>query len=119
MFGISKRMCGIFFSFLLCLCSFIITNCFAQSRISIRQLKDGFNQTDPEKVCKIHGWVSSERRVDSADLRGYWLKDRYGEFILVKTTKSLPEPNKELDVTGVPQWDSKQKIIWKDNTLFC
>jgi hypothetical protein len=47
--------------------------------------------------------------VETLSLKGYYLKDRYLDVILVKTTDQLPELKSEYQVTGVAQPDAASK----------
>jgi len=72
----------------------------AQAFVSIEDLTSNISEYKDEKV-QVQGWVASEKKVQSRTFKGYYLKDRYATFLLVRTTEELPPINAELTVTGI------------------
>jgi len=56
---------------------------------------------DLNEAVSVIGFVDAERRVTSRSFKGYYLKDRFGAQILVRTLNPLPEMLTRLVVTGV------------------
>jgi hypothetical protein len=54
-----------------------------------------------EEVVRLIGYVSAERELGSESFKGYYLTDRFGSRIVVRTTSPLPEILTRLTVTGV------------------
>jgi hypothetical protein len=74
--------------------------------VSIGDVKRGKYNNE---VVSVSGEVVPGPKVETLSLKGYYLKDRYLDVILVKTTDQLPELKSEYQVTGVAQPDAASK----------
>lgn len=83
----------------------------AQDAISVEQLKRGFSGYSEELVT-LRGWVATERRVASTTFKGYYLRDRFGALILVRTVNPLPDITAEIQVSGVALRDADTRDIY-------
>jgi len=81
----------------LILSSFFI---FCQNNISIDELKNNFQKYKGEKII-LEGWIAAEQRVDTETIKSFYLRDRYGSLIQIRTDKSLPDINAHIEVQGV------------------
>lgn len=77
-----------------------------QIPLSVDELKEGFSSRYKQESVALRGWVATEKRVVSSSFKGYYLRDRFGSLILVRTTKPLPEITTEIQVTGVALQDA-------------
>lgn len=91
-------------------------NAFTQQAVSVRDLRREFEPRLKNELVTVHGWVSSERRVASRTYKGYYIKDRFGDFLLVRTTEVLPDINAELDVSGVAVRDADTGDVYITET---
>jgi len=83
-----------------------------QSEIDIRSLRSAFETTYKNEQVSIHGWVSAEKRVASSTYKGYYLRDRYGDLILVRSTEAVPDVNTEVTITGVALRDADTQAVY-------
>ena len=88
----------------------------AQTPISVRELVRGFYSRYKNEQVVVQGWVSAEKRVSSTTFKAYYLKDRYGSTIVVRTVNKLPEINSEVLVTGVALVDADSKRFFISET---
>ena len=88
----------------------------AQTPISIRELVRGFHSRYKNEQVTVRGWVSAEKRVSSTSFKAYYLKDRYGSTIVVRTVNKVPEINSEVLVTGVALVDADSKRFFISET---
>ena len=88
----------------------------AQTTISVRELVRGFYSRYKNEQVAVQGWVSAEKRVSSTTFRAYYLKDRYGSTIVVRTVNELPQINSEVLVTGVALVDADSKRFFISET---
>lgn len=88
----------------------------AAQEVSIRVLRQNFTAKYRNEAVLVKGWVASERRVTSRSYRGFYLKDRFGDFLLVRTTEPLPGINEELEVVGVALRDADTGDIFLTET---
>ena len=88
----------------------------AQTPISVRELVRGFYSRYKNEQVAVQGWVSAEKRVSSTTFKAYYLKDRYGSTIVVRTVNKLPEINSEVLVTGVALVDADSKRFFISET---
>jgi hypothetical protein len=88
----------------------------AQSLISVDDLRRHFSAQYKNEVVSVRGWVSTEKRVTSSSFKGFYLKDRYGSLVLIRTTSSLPDITSELLVTGVATQDADTGDIYLAET---
>jgi len=80
----------------------------AQAPVAHKALKDSFALYNKEVVV-VQGWVTTEKQVREASFKGYYLRDRFGDLILIRTTKPLPGINTEVRVKGVALLDTDPK----------
>ena len=78
---------------------------------SIKELRDRF-RTLEEKPVVLRGWVSTEKKLPRGVIKGFYLKDRFGSLLLIRTTGDLPEIGAELIVTGPALRDAKSRDIY-------
>ncbi len=88
----------------------------AQDAVSVRELRMSFDSTYKNELVAVHGWVSTEKRVLSKTFKGYYIKDRFGDFLLIRTTQQLPDINSELDVKGVAVRDADTGDVYLTET---
>ena len=88
----------------------------AQTPISVRELVRGFHSRYKNEQVTVQGWVSAEKRVSSTSFKAYYLKDRYGSTIVVRTVNKVPQINSELLVTGVALVDADSKRFFISET---
>jgi hypothetical protein len=88
----------------------------AQGTLSVDDLKRGFQGAYKNEEVAVRGWVARERRVASQSFKGYYLRDRFGSLILIRTTKPLPEITSEIEVTGVALQDADSGDIYLAET---
>ena len=84
----------------------------AQEEISVRDLRVGFESKYKNELVSIRGWVATERRVSSRTYRGFFLRDRFGDMILVRTVDPLPQITSEILVSGVALRDADTNDIY-------
>ena len=84
---------------------------FAQAPLAIRELKARF-PTLKKEVVLVQGWVTSEKTVPQTTFHGYYVRDRFGDVLLVRTTKELPGINTEVRVKGVAFFDEELKELF-------
>lgn|GEM_PF-3069407 len=77
-----------------------------QEATAVRDLKRHFGSKYKNEVVTVRGHVQVERRVRSRTFRAYYIKDRYGDLIMVRTTRELPPILAEVQVTGVALRDA-------------
>jgi hypothetical protein len=88
----------------------------AQDPIPVKELKQNFDRIYKNEEVRIHGQVSAEKRVDSQTYKGFYLKDRFGDLILVRTTSPLPEISSFVTVTGVALRDADTGDVFVSET---
>ena len=88
----------------------------AQTPISVRELVRGFHSRYKNEQVAVQGWVSAEKMVSSTSFKAYYLKDRYGSTIVVRTVNKVPEINSEVLVTGVALVDADSKRFFISET---
>jgi hypothetical protein len=88
----------------------------SQSLVSVDQLKQGFDVNYKNEVVIVRGWVSTEKRVESSSFKGFYLRDRFGSLLLVRTTTPLPDITTEIQVTGVALRDADNSDIYLSET---
>ena len=88
----------------------------AQDPIPVKELKQNFDRTYKNEEVRVHGQVSAEKRVDSQTYKGFYLKDRFGDLILVRTTAPLPEISSFVTVTGVALRDADTGDVFVSET---
>ncbi len=74
---------------------------FPNSSISIDELKNNFKAKYKGEKVTLVGWVTAEKRVDTVSIKSYYLRDRFGSLIQIRTDKKLPEINTKVQVEGV------------------
>jgi hypothetical protein len=84
--------------------------------VSVDQLRRDFDARYKNELVAVRGWVDTERRVPSRTFKGYYLKDRYGSLILVRTTRPLPEITAEIAVKGVALRDADSGDVFLSET---
>ncbi len=88
----------------------------AQTSISVRELVRGFHSRYKNEQVAVRGWVLAEKRVSSTSFKAYYLKDRYGATIVVRTVNKVPQINSEVLVTGVALVDADSKRFFISET---
>ncbi len=88
----------------------------AQTPISVRELVRGFHSRYKNEQVTVQGWVSAEKRVSSTSFKAYYLKDRYGSTIVVRTVNKVPQINSEVLVTGVALVDADTRRFFISET---
>ena len=88
----------------------------AQTPISVRELVRGFYSRCKNEQVAVQGWVSAEKLVSSTTFKAYYLKDRYGSTIVVRTVNELPQINSEVLVTGVALADADSRKFFISET---
>jgi hypothetical protein len=83
-----------------------------QDALSVDQLRHDFDTRYKDELVTVRGWVDTERRVASRTFKGFYLKDRYGALILIRTTKALPDITVEIVVRGVAIRDAESGDIF-------
>ena len=68
--------------------------------------------TPLDETARLIGFVSAERRVASATFKGYYITDRFGVTLLVRTTNPLPEVLTRLTVAGVLLRDARTREMF-------
>ena len=81
-----------------------------QEPIRLADLKANFLMYHKEVVV-VQGWVVNEKAVPQRSFKGFTLRDRYGELILIRTTKPLPGINTEIKIRGIALMDGKTPYI--------
>jgi hypothetical protein len=101
------------------LAAFFVLTCAAQTvptappNVSVETLrKDYYRKPYNNEEVAIQGWVAHERRVVSKTYKGFHLRDRFGDIILVRTTQPLPEITTEIVVLGVALKDAETGEIF-------
>jgi hypothetical protein len=89
---------------------------YAQTPISVDELREGFLTRYNKEVVSVRGWTSTEKQVQSRSFKGYYLKDRFGSLLLVRTTNPLPEITSELQVTGIALQDADTSDVYLTET---
>jgi hypothetical protein len=88
----------------------------AQDAISVDELRRNFQTQYKKEVVSIRGWVATEKRVASSSFKGFYLKDRYGSLVLIRTTNALPDITSEIMVTGIAVQDADTADIYLTET---
>ena len=103
------------------LCRILVVGLFAgalcaQTPISVRELKRHFGSRYNKEQVTVQGWVRAEKRVSSRTFKAYYVKDRYGWSIVVRTVSPLPKINSEILVTGIALRDADSRRIYINET---
>ena len=89
---------------------------FAQPAVDVSRLIQNYESVYKFEQVTLHGWVDREKPVTSRSYKGYYLKDRYGRRLLVRTTAPLPGITTEIQVTGVAEKDADTGEIYLSET---
>ena len=111
-FDVSAFRCIVRFALRVLLLVSCATAVRAQDPISIKDLKQGFSTAYKNEQVSVRGWVATERRVASQTFKGFYLRDRFGDRILVRTTDPLPDITSEIMVVGVALQDADTGDIY-------
>lgn len=87
-----------------------------QPVVDVSRLLQNYESTYKYEQVTLHGWVDREKPVTSRSYKGYYLKDRYGRRLLVRTTAPLPGITTEIQVTGVAEKDADSSEIYLSET---
>lgn len=68
--------------------------------MSIDPLRRRIDEIEGEAVS-IDGWVSAEKPTESPGFKSYYLRDRFGSLVHVRTTAGVPEIQEHLRVVGI------------------
>jgi hypothetical protein len=84
----------------------------AQLVTDIKALRRSFVTKHKNEQVSVRGWVAAEKLLDSKSYKGYYLRDRFGAILVVRTTSAVPEITSEVQATGIAMEDVDTSSIY-------